>query len=488
MPEGGRTLKEMQVFDLLRQPAMLLRRSDGTLIWANDVLRRWMGSPAPSRVTLDPAKPVDHGSGHVTLECDGRRLLLMCDFSLVEIEEEGEATLAVGHLPPGQAEVLFRTVLEKMPRTIFLMGVRGDGLAGFDGGVQEVLGVDAERMTGLPRDQARDVARWHSHVHPGDLSAYLAAQERRRQTGAGYVVEYRIAHGQTGEMRWLRETAWTVANPTEDRVLLGAYVLDVTEEKHNEQRLLQAMQASEQANRSKADFLAKFSHELRTPLNAILGFSEVIKEGLLGPVDPPNYAEYAADIFTSGSHLLDLINDILELTRLEAGAFTLQEEVIDVADLVRTTVRSVDLFARNREVAIDWKFMPALPALLGDRRAIRQILLNLVSNGVKFTPAGGHVRVRAGLTSDNRIAITVTDTGIGMTEEEIPIALREFGQVKNRHTQSLQGTGLGLPIAKALAEQHGGSLSIDSIPGRGTTVTVRMPPERTCPVLANPCS
>ena len=232
----------------------------------------------------------------------------------------------------------------------------------------------------------------------------------------------------------------------------------------------------EEANRAKSRFLANMSHELRTPLNAIIGFSDVMKGELFGPIGNPSYRRYVEDISSSGNDLLAIINDVLDIARYEAGKLELEEESVSVDESVREALRLTGPQAVQGEVAVAWLPAPELPDLYCDRVRLRQMLLNLLSNAVKFTRPGGRVEVTTELADG--LAIIVKDTGIGIKPEDIARVLTPFGQVASVYSRIHQGTGLGLSLTKALIEQHGGSLSLVSAPGTGTTVRIAFPAER----------
>jgi len=244
------------------------------------------------------------------------------------------------------------------------------------------------------------------------------------------------------------------------------------------QRLMTAQTLAESASRAKSEFLANMSHELRTPLNAIIGFSEIIKDQSFGPIGQPRYSEYAKDIYDSGGSLLELINDILDLTKVEAGKMELQKSFVDVADVMRRCLRLVKERAAKFNVRLRTSFDPNLPHLFADEGRLRQIAVNLLTNAVKFTPAGGDIVLSASVDQDGAIVISVADTGIGMSPPEIAVALERFGQTPSAQSRPNEGTGLGLPLTKTLVELHGGQLGIDSVPGKGTTVTVKFPPQQ----------
>jgi two-component system cell cycle sensor histidine kinase PleC len=245
------------------------------------------------------------------------------------------------------------------------------------------------------------------------------------------------------------------------------------------ERLAEAKEMADAANRTKSEFLANMSHELRTPLNAIMGFSEVIKNELFGPVGVPEYKQYSDDIYESGAHLLSIINDILDLSKVEAGKFDLNETEIKVPELCRSVLNIVKGRADEAGIKLVKGLPEAVPYLLADPRTLKQMLLNLLSNALKFTSSGGTVDLVVSLRDDGGIRFDVRDTGIGIPEEEFVTVLSPFGQVDTAHARDHQGTGLGLPLVKAFIEMHGGSIELQSEVGEGTTVTLQFPPERT---------
>ena len=242
-------------------------------------------------------------------------------------------------------------------------------------------------------------------------------------------------------------------------------------------KLRQAKETAEVASRVKSEFLATMSHELRTPLNAVLGFSEMIRQGAVGPIDA-KYQGYAADIHSSGEHLLALISDILDISKVESGRLELREEQTPIVELIQRCLRLIAPRAEESGLAIAELLPPDLPDATVDEVRVKQALLNLLSNAVKFTPRGGHIEVSARETEDGAIEIAVADDGIGMRPEEVPVALEPFRQLDSRLSRHFEGTGLGLPLAKRLIELHGGSLMIETALERGTRVTLRLPPER----------
>jgi signal transduction histidine kinase len=232
------------------------------------------------------------------------------------------------------------------------------------------------------------------------------------------------------------------------------------------------------ASRAKSEFLAAMSHELRTPLNAIMGFSEVIKSETFGPVGSLKYRDYAEDINASGQHLLDLINDILDLAKVESGTDELHEEQIEVPQAVRTVLNLVKQRADKGGVALELDLPDDPPLLSADERKLKQILLNLVTNAIKFSGEGGTVTLRVRARAEDGYLFEVVDTGVGMAPEDIPRALSQFGQIDSDPERQQEGTGLGLPLTKTLVEMHDGSLELRSEIGAGTTARVRFPAAR----------
>jgi PAS domain S-box-containing protein len=259
---------------------------------------------------------------------------------------------------------------------------------------------------------------------------------------------------------------------------------DITERKSVEVDLRRAKDEAELASRSKTEFLANMSHELRTPLNAIIGFSDILAGQIFGAIGDPRYADYARDIRDSGLHLLNLINDVLDVSKVEFGKVELIEESVDILAVTRSCMRLMRDRAHVAGVSLVHRLPPGLLPLQGDSRRLKQILLNLLSNAVKFTPSGGRVIIDVSYAADG-FRLVVKDTGIGIAAEDLGTALRPFGQIDSRLARKYQGTGLGLPLARSMAELHGGRLELDSKPGHGTIATLWLPPRR---ILSAPVS
>ena len=257
---------------------------------------------------------------------------------------------------------------------------------------------------------------------------------------------------------------------------LSLLQLGMARSERRNRALDRARQQAEEASLSKSRFLANMSHELRTPLNAIIGFAEVIQKEMLGPLGNARYAEYVDDIHSSGQHLLSLINNILDMSKIESGSWRIQPEMTDPVEIMEASLRTFRERAEGRGVFMSMAVDARLFEGFVDRQALRQILLNLISNAVKFTPAGGRIEVGAAPLDDGAFRLWVKDTGIGIAPEHIPVVLAPFGQVENDLTRQYEGTGLGLPLVKSLVEMHDGRFEIDSVPGEGTTIRAIFPP------------
>jgi signal transduction histidine kinase len=282
--------------------------------------------------------------------------------------------------------------------------------------------------------------------------------------------------GVLGLEDFVRDRDWGEAERDSLRAvaeMLGASIV----QKHGQAAMLAAKEAAEEANRAKSAFLANMSHELRTPLNAILGFSEILEKELFGPLGDQRYKEFAVDIHSSGKHLLEIIGNILDLAKVDAGKLDLYEQDVDMVELMNICARLMTEAADAAGVKFDVIAPLTSVSIQGDSTRIRQIFLNLLSNAIKFTPSGKRV-VLTGEAVDGGFRFRVIDTGIGMTEQEAEQAMQPFRQIDNSLARRYQGTGLGLPLTKSLVELHSGTMEIKSVKGEGTTVTVWLPKQR----------
>jgi len=320
---------------------------------------------------------------------------------------------------------------------------------------EALVGVDLYDI--MPSEIADEARSWHV---------------RALDEGRPLTREYKL------DDRWFRARYYPLKGPDGRADCLAIFTVDITRSKLAELSMQTAKESAEVASRTKSEFLANISHELRTPLNAIIGFSEMIRNEVFGPTGDKRYKEYAADIHASGSHLLELINDILDLSKIEAGKLELHDDEVDVAQLIEDCARLIRGRAVDRTLAIETDVPPHLPSVWGDQRKLKQILINLMSNAVKFTQDGGSVVVSARAAEGRPFEIVVSDTGIGIAPEDLATALAPFGQVDSALNRKYQGTGLGLPLTKSLVELHGGRLELESAVGVGTNVTIRLSASR----------
>jgi PAS domain S-box-containing protein len=371
----------------------------------------------------------------------------------------------------GQAYQTLLRLIDVIPRMICVTGPDGRYLL-VNRMFASFVGVPASRLIGKRPAEA----------HGGPLAKILMEGDERLLAGKAVPssTEEEIVDRDGNPGVLLTTKALFHAEGGEESMVVTAFV-DITERKRTERDLLAAKEQAELANRSKTEFVANMSHELRTPLNAIIGFSQVIAGEMLGPVGTAKYVGYARDILASAEHLLGLINDILDVSKLEAGKLDLVDEVIDPPKTVADLVQLAEVKARANDIRVAIRREGQIPPLRADPRKLKQILLNLLVNAIKFSHAGGNVEIVL-RNVDGALAIAVTDHGIGMDATEVELAMTRFGQVASTWTRKHDGTGLGLPLAIGLTELHGGTLTIHSTKGVGTTVTVAFPRERSQPM------
>lgn len=368
-----------------------------------------------------------------------------------------------------ESEERFRAIVNNSPAKIHIKDTQGRYV---------LVNRHAEKLFGMDADDI--VGKNTLEVFP-EVGRQSFTEHDREVLETGLAVEQEEEWpGEDGTLTYL-----TIKFPILDAAgqinAIGAIGTDITERKKVEEVLRSAKEQAEIANRAKSDFLANMSHELRTPLNAIIGFSDVIHGQSYGPVGDPKYLEYVEYIKDSGEHLLVLINEILDLSKIEMGKVELFEEPIEVPETVQSCLNLVKDRAHSAGVDLIVEIAENLPLLFADQRKLMQILINLLSNAIKFTPDGGTVTLKAWAQESTGYVFQVCDTGIGIELEDIPKALSPFQQIDSDHNRKYAGTGLGLPLTKSTAELHGGSLDLQSEFGVGTTVTVRFPAERIVP-------
>jgi PAS domain S-box-containing protein len=338
-------------------------------------------------------------------------------------------------------------------------------IRGVNPSAERIFGYAAKEVTGLPCSALIQLVGGTGGspklAEPGQFA--LGTHEALGQHKSGQSLDLEIAVSRLED---------------EDEPLFIVLVRDTTERKQYIEALLAAKEQAELSNRSKSEFLANMSHELRTPLNAIIGFSEVMTTGMFGPLGSPQYEEYARDIHTSGVHLQDVIMDILNMAKLEAGKLELEESEFEIGGAIQTCLHMIRDRATATSVEVIVRVPESMPVLHADERLFRQMLINLLSNAVKFTPEDGKVTVSAWIDGERCLCVGVADTGIGMSEKEIAAAFEPFAQLDSSLARKFEGTGLGLPLVKRFIELHAGTVSVDSRPGEGTNVWVRFPPQR----------
>ena len=402
---------------------------------------------------------------------DGKALFLDGVVFDVTERKKFEAELAAASAELATSESRFRTLVANIPGVVYRCLIDADW--------SDLYVSDySETLTGYPASDfiGKRVRSYASITHPDDAEMIQKTVARAVQQRRPFELDYRILH-RNGDVRWVREYAQAAFDADGRPLYLDGIIFDITERKAFEAALRIAKEQAESASHAKSEFLAVMSHELRTPLNAIIGFSELVLRETFGPIANDRYRDYIDDIRGSGAHLLSLINDILDLSKAEAGQIELVAEPVEVDALVEACAAMLAPRAQQAGVQITTEIAPNLPHLLGDERKLRQALLNLMTNGIKFTPPDGLVRVRARL-ADGSLEIEVADSGIGIAKADIPKALSPFGQIDSALSRRHAGTGLGLPLTKRLIEAHGARFSLESEIGAGTIATILFPPER----------
>jgi PAS domain S-box-containing protein len=418
--------------------------------------------------------PVDrqefHARCHNLLTLRKQQLIIMDRARNLEIELAHSDRLR--HETLKQSEAKLRGVIDTVPAMI--SATDADGRYVFLNRFQaDTFGVSQEAAVGKTAAEVVDRAYGK---RSRELDAEVFAQGRTLANFEETLVT------PSGEKRILLTTKSPLCDGEGRVVNVVTVALDITERKHAEVQLRETKEAAELANRTKTEFMANMSHELRTPLNAIIGFADIIRAELLGSVGSIRYREYARDIGDSARHLLSIINDILDVSKIEAGKLELHEESLDLDTVIEDIFRLVHERAERAEITLRKIADETVPALFADPRKIKQILLNLLSNAIKFTPPGGTVSISRSRRADGGLRLIVKDTGIGIAPENIPIATSRFGQVDSSMTRRYSGTGLGLPLTIGLIELHQGTLGIQSDIGQGTAVIVDMPPNRSVPL------
>ena len=329
----------------------------------------------------------------------------------------------------------------------------------------EVAGLDAEGLMG------QGLVR---RVHVADLPAYLKSLSDAFNGATARAVEFRFRHGDEQRFVTMEMRCRPIRNAEGKTAAVVAVTRDVSDRRTLERELRAAREAAERANIAKTHFLAHMSHELRTPLNAIIGFSDMLLHEMFGPFKDPRQKEYVGLVRDSGQHLLAVVTSILDISRIESGTYATEPELFRFAEAVEMCHSMMKLQADAKHIDLKLQVAPDAGEINADRRAVKQILINLVSNAIKFTPDGGEVVVGAKRIG-TRLHFWVRDTGIGIAEEDFANLGKPFMQIQNDYTRRFEGTGLGLSLVKGLVALHEGNMSIESMPGEGTTVTISLP-------------
>jgi PAS domain S-box-containing protein len=404
----------------------------------------------------DPNSPIQivETHGEVEVGPDGRVVTVIgaCHDITKQVTAETERA---------QAERRYHVMMEEASDIIMLHA---------PGGRVEFASAALERILGRTLREF-DAMGYLAIVHPDDRQE-AEKVSRRPQRGETCTATYRARH-RDGHYVWIEVTTRSVFDEkTGDYCYVVAVSRDVSERMRQEVEMRAAREAAEAANRAKSSFLANMSHELRTPLNAILGFADIMRDELFGPISNSRYREYISLIHNSGQLLLDLIGDVLDMAKIEAGKLELVFEDVSLAAILHECAQI--MAERAERGGVTMRVNTNGTVCSADRRAMKQIVLNLLSNAVKFTPAGGEVEVSDALVGE-RVRITVSDTGIGIAPEDLPRLANPFEQACADPKLAKGGTGLGLSLVRALAEKHGGAFAVESTPGEGTTVTVEFP-------------
>ncbi len=383
--------------------------------------------------------------------------------TMTDVEERRRAERALG-----EAEKKFRTIVENAAGGIFQLTPEGLYLSA-NPALARILGYEA------PEHLLRMVKNANETVYNNSRERQLFLKELESR-GAIYNFETQVITHQ-GEAIWVNENVRAVRDESGNTLYFEGSMEDITQRKQAELALREAKIRSDLANRAKSEFLANMSHELRTPLNAIIGFSEIIFKETFGPLGQEPYKEYSHEIYESGKKLLKVINEILDISKIEAGDRRLNESSVVIPDVVASALKLTESKAVANKMTIT-NLLGDLPSVIGEELAIKQIMINLISNAIKFTPHGGRVTISGEVDRQGSLHISVTDTGVGLDEAEIEKALSPFGQVDNALSRGNAGTGLGLTLVDALVKMHDGKLELFSKKGIGTTVTVIFPADR----------
>jgi len=392
---------------------------------------------------------------------ESRNLRVVGTFTDVEERRRAERALA-------EAEKKYRTIVENAAGGIFQLTPEGLYLSA-NPALARILGYEsAQELLNAVKNANEEI-----YVNQRERDALMVEVDRRNIINNYEVQVIR----KNGEKIWVNENIRVVRDDSGNVLYYEGSLEDITQRKESELALREAKINSDLANRAKSEFLANMSHELRTPLNSIIGFSEIIKNEAFGEIEQDSYKEYAKDIFFSGRKLLEVINEILDISKIEAGDRALNESMVSIGGVVGVCLNLLDTKAKANQLVIQNEVADGL-SVIGEELAIKQMLVNLLSNAIKFTPNGGRITIASDVNTDGELRLSVSDTGIGLEESEIEKALSPFGQIDNALNRSNAGTGLGLTLVDSMIKLHGGKLELFSQKGIGTTASIIFPVER----------
>lgn len=384
--------------------------------------------------------------------------------TITDVEERRRAEQALS-----EAEKKYRAIVENAAAGIYQVTPEGQYLSA-NPSMAFILGYKS------PEDMLRNVQNVNNEIYVDDVKRERFLQSIVSSKTAGFE-EIRIRK-HDGSIIWVSENVRPVYDDDGTLLFFEGSMEDIDQRKKAELALKEEKVSSDLANRSKSEFLANMSHELRTPLNSIIGFSEIIKNQAFGDIAQKEYVEYSDNIFQSGNRLLQIINEILDVSRIEAGDRSLNEGHINISEIVSNTLMLLGTKIRQNKMQVHNKVIDTSLGLVGEAQAVKQMLINLVSNAVKFSPENAVMTIHSEIDSNGKLRLSITDTGVGLHEDEIEKALSPFGQLNTEHSRSKSGTGLGLTLVKSLMRLHGGELELVSQKGVGTTVTLVFPAER----------
>lgn len=389
--------------------------------------------------------------------------------TITDVEERRRAERALS-----EAEKKYRAIVENAASGIYQVTPEGVYLSA-NPAMARILNYNT------PEEILRDVKNANTDIYFNPRERERSQRDAVRNGSINIECEVRR---KDGAVIWVQENLRAVKDDEDQLIFFEGSMEDITQRKATEIALREAKIQSDLAYRAKSEFLANMSHELRTPLNAIIGFSEIIRDQVFGKVGAAEYMDYARDIHESGKRLLQVINDILDVSRIEAGERQLNEGVVDLNKVVNSALEMMGPKIEMQKTVISNYVTTQTPKMIGEAHAVKQMIMNLLSNAVKFTPEGGRVSIHADVDEDGQMRVSVTDTGIGLTDDEIEKALSPFGQVDTSLDKNESGTGLGLTLVQSLMDLHGGTFELFSQKGVGTTATLIFPAKRVTMVEA----